>query len=185
MHKSKAKQRLNPVSQEMEAENISCLLVGTRAGNWASLVLHFTMKCLTPVIMQFSLCACSIDLPLQFSPCLFNRTFIVSTDIFPPSEWGTTSLHSVTFFSWSHILPFVRIQHPVVNLLQAHSFQLSWLPLIYKQFWGQSTYSSLWRPGISSVVAIPATVHFSPVFFFFFFTFSEWKPLLMFAVAAV
>lgn len=45
---------------------------------------------LTPAIIQLCLCACSIDFPLQFSPCLSSRAYPASTKTHPPPAAGYT-----------------------------------------------------------------------------------------------
>lgn len=66
------------------------LLFVTSTGSCTSLALQIMMKFLTPVIIHFCFCACSIDLPLQFSVCLAVRALSLCTETYPPPEAGYT-----------------------------------------------------------------------------------------------
>lgn len=89
------------------------------------------MKFLTSVIIQFFLCALSIELPLQSLLCLSSRAFTVSTEIYPPPAGGYTfgAVLFQTIYSspLSHTLPFEGIQHPAVHLFKAH-----WPPAVLR-----------------------------------------------------
>lgn len=86
-----------------------------------ALVIQIAVKLLTPVIIQFCLCACSIDLPLQFLPCLSSRAFSAFTKTHPPPAAGYTS--NLVLFCSSPWSPMVSI--PAVSLSKPTDPQLS------------------------------------------------------------
>lgn len=79
------------------------------------------MKLLTPAIIQLCLCAWSIDLPLQFSPCLSSRASPASAKTHPlPAAGYTFNLVPSCSSLWS---PTVSI--PAVCLSKPTDPQLS------------------------------------------------------------
>ncbi len=80
------------------------------------------MKFLTPVIIQLCSCALSIELPLQFLPCLLT----VSTEIYPSSPCRRLHLQGCSF---SHYIFFSLVTYPSICGNPTPSCAPLWSPL--------------------------------------------------------